>query len=220
MLVTYERVVSFGWNCAEVWAKKLSYKQRNRLFDCNPVGVSAPVIHIDFRVAAAKVPALVQLFTPLVIDQSTAAQALYPRLYPDGFECISPGGVETGAPAYIRWKEYCERAEREYITFAKTLSVPDVAEYLLPACVAHNVSVDVDAATLYIILDRVFDRFAESQYHPLRPLFRTLLEEYAPQCDTLFGTLYDRFCVHRNPEEEELEDAEMAGEGEGAGEEV
>lgn len=219
MFVTYERVVCFGFPQAEQWAKTISYKQRNRFFDRNPVGVAPPVVHIDFRVPAIKVPALMQLFSPLAADTSTARQALYPRIYPDGLECIPPEDIDTNSPTFIRWKEYCIRAEREYITFAKVIATKTAAEFLLPACLAHNVSVDVDVATLYRQIDRVFDRYAENQFKPLRPLFRVLLAEYYDQCDTLFGTLYDRFCVYK--EEEEQEDTDESEDGtEGTGEEI
>ena len=65
---------------------------------------------------------------------------------------------------------------------------------------------------MYNSIPYVFDRFTQEYLKGLRPLFRRLLEDYTPECDTLLGTLYDRYCVYHEEEEQD--------EGEGARGEV
>lgn len=216
MNVTFERVVCTGWRFAEEWAQSLSSKQLNRFLARYPLGFAAPQIQLEFRVASFKVPGLVHLFGGAVEDENTALRALYPRLYPEGFDVIPPAELEKETALYRRWEDYCRRAEREYRSVAKTVASKIEGEYFLPACVAHNVTVVTSVVNVYNAIPYVFDRFTQEYLKGLRPLFRRLLEDYTPECDTLLGTLYDRYCVYHEEEQE----IEGEGEGEGAGEEV
>ena len=201
----------------EAWAQSLGWMEK--------IGVAAgqsprggsypmPMLTIKFSVAAFKVQTLLSLF-PNACDESTAEMALAPRLYAEGFACIAPPDIEEGSPAYRRWKEFCVRAEREYVIFAKTLADKEAAAYILPACVTHVVTTQMTVQELVKAILRAFNYFSFGNMKPLHPLFRKLLIHCEANCPTLFHGLYTKYCVKG-----EENDAEMAGEGEGAGEEV
>lgn len=205
------------FSAMEVWAQSLGWMEAiavRRGHQPNGGSYPMPVLNVKFSVPAYKVRPLLTLF-PNSVDESTEERALSPRLYTDGFACTVPEGLEEGSPAYRRWKEFCVRAEREYVIFAKTLADKEMAVNLLPACVAHVVTAQITEQELIQAILRVFSYFADNDTKALRTVFRKLITHGEANCPTLFHTFYNKFC-----ERGEEDDAEMAGEGEGAGEEV
>lgn len=219
MHVVHEYASVSGWENASAWASQASCKAVNAILagihftDCH-----VPLVTAVFQVPGCKTLPLLDAFPGTRYSvESLAEWALYPRLHPEGFPCVAPDGLAPSSPAYARWEEYCKRAEREYITIAKKLSAPETAISIVPASVANSVTIEAPADILYRAIYRVLQRFAEDPCKPLRPLFRSLLEEARQNCEPLFGSLYDRFITYTlatQPGKDD-EDAQVAGKGEG-----
>lgn len=218
MRAVAEQVSSTRWEDVEIWLDHVTATERMRIqagLTIATADYDMPTVLVKFVIPAWELTGLVTLLNGTVwSDSTTASKALALRAHPEGFDCVPPPGVEEGTPIYVRWKECCNRAEREYATFAKGLEAGDAAQCFLPNSLAHYVTANIRLDVLYELIRQVMSFYALPYVRPLKPLFRELLltgYSFAPR---LFEHLYYRYILKKMQSEVD-DDAEMAGEGEG-----